>query len=206
MVRLGTEYGGWWVPTQLLQPGAVAYCGGVGEDISFDLELVARGLEVHAFDPTPKAITYIRDYPSLPRGFHFHAMGWYGERARLKFYAPADETHASYSAVNLQSTTSFVWGEVDTVAAIADRLGHADIDIVKMDIEGVAHEVVDDILRHGPRCRCLCVEFDQPVQLRRVLRTVRSLRRAGYRVAHIEGWNFTFVPRPGAERYKRSSI
>src|SRR5262245_22754337 len=39
LVRLGSAGCGWWVPADVVVPGAVAYCAGAGEDITFDLEL-----------------------------------------------------------------------------------------------------------------------------------------------------------------------
>src|SRR5690242_8717937 len=55
LVELGTPgYGSWIVPLGLLGPASVCYLAGAGEDISFDLELVARcRCPVHLFDPVP---------------------------------------------------------------------------------------------------------------------------------------------------------
>src|SRR5579863_6634477 len=38
--KLGVGAGGWFVPTRLIQEGWIVYSGGVGEDITFDLELI----------------------------------------------------------------------------------------------------------------------------------------------------------------------
>ncbi len=43
LVRLGSPGGGWWVPESVVRAGAVAYCAGAGEDVTFDLELHRRG-------------------------------------------------------------------------------------------------------------------------------------------------------------------
>lgn len=192
LVRLGTEYGGWWVPRSLLVPGAIAYCGGLGEDASFDLELAARGLLVWAFDPTPKAIAYAAGLEREPN-FSFVPVGWAEQPGVIRFYAPADPDHASYSAVNLQGSSSWVDAPVDTVPACAERLQHTRVDILKMDIEGLAHTVVRSCLESPLEVGCFCVEFDQPSSTAELLRTVRRLSRRGYRVAKVEGWNYTFV-------------
>src|SRR5437660_1619055 len=62
VAKLGTNYGGWVVSTSLLrytaQPIVMSF--GVGDDISFDLELIRRyQAKVFAFDPTPKAIAWV---------------------------------------------------------------------------------------------------------------------------------------------------
>ena len=35
--KIGTDYGGWVVPTSLIDRDWVCYSGGVGEDIAFDV-------------------------------------------------------------------------------------------------------------------------------------------------------------------------
>ena len=72
----GTRYRGWVIPITLLARDAICYCAGVGEDISFDLELAKRfKCQVFAFDPTPRAIEHIRQNASdLPR-FRFFDYG-----------------------------------------------------------------------------------------------------------------------------------
>lgn len=59
--KYGSQYGGWVVPVGILDHSSVCYCAGVGEDVSFDLALIKKfGCEVLAFDPTPRAIEYVR--------------------------------------------------------------------------------------------------------------------------------------------------
>ena len=54
LVRLGTDYGGWWVPRDLLGPESVCFCAGVGTDVSFDVALIETfGCTVLGIDPTP---------------------------------------------------------------------------------------------------------------------------------------------------------
>ena len=57
MERLGTIYGGWFVPKDIeLNENSIVYSGGVGEDISFDL-LVSDKYDSNIFliDPTNRA-------------------------------------------------------------------------------------------------------------------------------------------------------
>lgn len=52
MLELGSSYGGWVVPGQLIRPGWTCYCVGAGGDVSFDLELIRRyGATVRAVEP-----------------------------------------------------------------------------------------------------------------------------------------------------------
>ena len=40
--KLGTSYGGWIVPTDMINKDAICYCAGAGEDISFDCILAEQ--------------------------------------------------------------------------------------------------------------------------------------------------------------------
>ncbi|MGY1797731.1 MULTISPECIES: FkbM family methyltransferase [unclassified Blastococcus] len=199
-MRLGSAYGGWWVPQTALRPGAVAYCGGAGEDITFDAALIDMGLTVRTFDPTPRAVEHVRTHgPASPR-FQFFPVGWWDEVETIRFYSPADPSHVSHSAVNLQKTKDFFEAKVSPIWKLAADLGDANIDILKMDIEGAEYRVIDSLLTRGPLPEVLCIEFDQPQPLRGLLRTVRRLTRKDYSLLHIDGWNYTFVRASGDRR------
>lgn len=54
--KIGSSYGGWIVPIQLIKPDWIFYSAGVGEDITFALGIIERfSCHVFAFDPTPRA-------------------------------------------------------------------------------------------------------------------------------------------------------
>ena len=62
MRRFGTEYGGFYYPSELtgLSSSSVLYCVGAGEDVSHDVEVAHKtGAAVHIFDPTPRAIEHV---------------------------------------------------------------------------------------------------------------------------------------------------
>jgi FkbM family methyltransferase len=192
--RIGTDYGGWTVPTTLVTSDSVCYAAGVGEDISFDLGMAERfGCTVHAFDPTPRAATYVATKAANTDKFVFHDYGLWSADTTIKFYAPQNPNGVSHSAVNLQGTSSYFEGPVRRLGSIMSELQHDHIDVLKMDIEGAEHEVLNDMLASNIDVRVLAVEFDQPDPLLNTLGMVRRLRAHGYQPVAVDRWNVTFV-------------
>ena len=204
IIRYGNDYGGWYLPRELIRPDWVVYDFGVGYDISFDEALLAQhGCEIHAFDPTPRAIAFMGEQP--PRGFDFHRVGVWDEDTTLKFWPPRFDDYESYSALNLHGTSEYVECEVKTVRALQRELGHERIDLIKMDIEGAEQRVIPYLLAEGIFPTVLCVEYDQAADVlsRQSLQTFtashrlhRGLRRAGYQLIYKGGWNTTYLLEP----------
>ncbi len=94
---LGRGDGAWVVPIDLIGPGSICYCVGVGADISFDVELAKRGANVFCFDPTPRSIEYMKHAEYDRERITFKPIGVWRENAELKFYAPMTSTSVNYS-------------------------------------------------------------------------------------------------------------
>lgn len=193
LVRIGSDYGGWWVPSQILDADSTCYCAGVGTDVSFDLGLIERfGCRVWAWDPTPKAIDWIASQ-RLPDRYVFAPVGLAGAAGERRFYAPKNPDHISHSTKNLQRTTDYFTGRVDTVKGLMSSLGHDRLDLLKLDIEGAEHETIRSMLGDGITPTVVCVEYDQPEPLTWARRTTAALRSAGYKLVKVEAANLTFV-------------
>ena len=66
VTMLGTDYGGWIVDLDMIPQGSTVISAGVGEDISFDLELINRySCRVIGIDPTPKSHKFIQSQEEL---------------------------------------------------------------------------------------------------------------------------------------------
>lgn len=194
--KIGSGYGGWTVPTNLIRPDWICYCGGVGEDIAFDLELIARfGCRVFAFDPTPRAIAHVEQQAVGVALFRFLPVGLWSEDRTLRFFAPRDPAHVSHSILNLQETSTYFDAKCRSLPSLMAELEHRRIDLLKVDIEGAEHEVVRSMLRQGIHPTVLCMEIDQPVPPFRFRRTIGQVLESGYKLVALDGWNFTFVTR-----------
>lgn len=195
MVRLGSSYGGWWVPQRVLDDTAVAYCIGAGEDISFDLELLANGLTVRTFDPTPRASSYVDSLNIRSESFSFVPVALWSGDVTLRLYAPRDPAHVSHSALNLQGTDEFLELPAITLATAISRFKDSHIDLLKLDIEGAEVEVIPGIAAMSDPPSVLCIEFDAARPYRRLLGLVRSLRSGGYRTVRCDRRNVVMLLR-----------
>ena len=197
--RLGSDYGGWVVCPRLISPDSLVYSVGVGEDISFDLAMIARfGVTVQAFDPTPEALAWI-SRQVLPAEFVFHPLGLASFDGIGRFVRPRPDYVSYRLASDGASDGEVVEGPVHRLVTITQTLGHTRIDVLKMDIEGAEYDVIIDLCADGVPVDQLLVEFHHrvgdPPSLERTRRAVRRLMAAGYMIFSISpnGWEYSFL-------------
>jgi FkbM family methyltransferase len=179
LVRLGSAQNGWYAPTDL-PAGALCYCIGVGRDASFDFELARMGGDVHSFDPTPPAVEYMQE--NNKGQVAFHPWGVLDKDASMRLYFPLSGDHGSYFIHDLHKTGKFYDVPCYQLSTIMKKLGHSDIHLMKMDIEGSWYEAIPNILASGIYPVFFEIEFDSPAPVWRVSKIVRDLHRHGYRL------------------------
>jgi FkbM family methyltransferase len=190
---LGTGDGAWPISLDLLPSRSVCYCVGVGLNASFDLALASRDYEVHSFDPTPKAKDYASRENLAEKGVHFHPLGLWNEQKVLRFYAPSNPLYPNYSVVDLHGTAECIEAQCETLEHIMAKFAHRKIALLKLDVEGSWPSILEHLLTSAIRPGQLCVEFDSPTSLAKILRMIRLLKDAGYTVAWFQRENFLFV-------------
>jgi FkbM family methyltransferase len=183
------------VPVGLLDERFVCYCVGVGDSVTFDLDLVERGCRVFAFDPTPESIEYMKTIEYDEDRLTFEPYGVWSENTTRRFYAPAANAKVNWSVVDLHSTGEYFTAECKTLSTIMAEHGHDRIDLLKLDVEGAWEPILESMLRDGIRPRILVVEFDSPTSIRKVRRMVARLDKAGFALAHFKAEDFLFVER-----------
>jgi len=188
--KLGSQAHGWYAPPDLPQ-GARCYCIGVGLDASFDFALAERGAEVHAFDPTPTAIAYM-ERENAAGTVTFHPWGVLDRDTTMRLHYPMNADHGSYFIHDLHGTGKFHEVPCHRMSTIMKKLGHREVYLVKMDIEGSWYEAVPDMLASGIRPLYVQIEFDSPAPVWRVAPVLRALSANGYRMALRAGDNTVF--------------
>jgi len=193
LVAAGERSGTWWFDPWRLGPRAVVYSFGIGDNLAFDRALADEyGANVHAFDPTPKSRAWLVRQPLPPR-LTVHDVGIAAFDGVQRFAAPAKERD-----VNFAPGVGALELPVKRYATLARELGHAQVDVVKIDIEGGEYEVLPDLLAHGPRFTQLLIEFHHGERGRTLADTLAALelvRSHGFQLAHISrrGLEFTLL-------------
>lgn len=222
LTRLGTDYGGWWVPESGLGKNDVVVSAGAGEDISFDVELSNRfGSQILVMDPTPRALAHfestkelvergkpapVNDDPNMLYdatastfdGMRYLNLGLWDKNTSIHFYSPANEKHVSHSIDNLHNTGGGFDAEVVRLEELMRRAKVDKITVLKMDIEGAEFAVIDDMLKGHIRPWYLLIEFHagqnklEKVAKFRTARYLKKLAKSGYRLVANRGWDYVF--------------
>jgi FkbM family methyltransferase len=198
---IGKGYGTWYVVPKLLKRGDLAFCFGLGREISFERALAEdHGMEVHAFDPTPHSLEWLAKQ-AIPASMVIHPLGIADIDGVLDFAPPAVDGHVSMSAVRqtAESGADRCRLEVRTLPTLLRTLQVGqEISVLKMDVEGSEYGVIRHMLKHDIRPVQLLVEFHHrfgeigPAETRRAADTLRDL---GYALVHVSpnGEETTFV-------------
>ena len=196
-VRLGDPGGRWSVVPDALGTGTV-YAFGVGTDISFERDLIARyGVTVHAFDPTPIALEWAASQ-RLPEGFLLHPYGVADFDGSARFAAPRKRKFVSFSLVRREGVGPAVEVPVHRVTTLIGMLHLPPPDVIKMDIEGAEYAVLPDVLASDLRPAQILVEFHhrwREVGARRTRAVLELLAASGYRIADVaeNGLEYVFL-------------
>lgn len=196
----------WPILANSLGPDSVVYSFGIGTNATFELGVAAEcGSHIFAFDPTPRSAAWAA-CQRFPLQFRFIEIGIAAKDGEIEFYAPADEDDISYSAYREDgSFRGSVRAPVRSLRSIMGMLGHARIDLLKMDIEGGEYDVVSELARDDIRPQQLLVEFHQgfygftPADTRQAVRTLQEL---GYKLFWVSdrGLEYGFVSSTGGRQ------
>ena len=188
----------WVVDPELINPHSVVYSFGVGEDMSFDMDLYDNhGCTVLLFDPTPRSIEYYSNQFSadIPTTFIFEEVGLSNHDGYLLMEQPERQEWVSYREVTTESDTT-IQCKVQKLKTIMESKGHSHIDLLKMDIEGSEFSVVEDMINDGIFPTQLLVEYherfdDYSVEDKE--KSVKLLVDNGYDIAWTNMQEFTFI-------------
>ncbi len=188
LMSLGSEYGCWTFCPTLINSGSVVYSFGVGEDISWDSGLIEKfGVLVHAFDPTPRAISFAKN-AGISGRFVMNPHGVHNIDGTLEFFMPENPQHVSLSYS--RKDTAPMQLPVKRLTTILAERGHQHIDVLKMDIEGSEYAVISELSSKPVPITQLLVEFHHGLHgfsWSDTETALEQLRQMGFILVHVSG-------------------
>ena len=150
----------WAIPAGSLAADAFVVSAGVGKDITFEQDLVARfGVRIILLDPSPTGIKTIANR-SLPCNIEFHALGLAAQAGSVSFGHPDRSEEGSFRKSNVDGGVSF---DCTTLQELMSQHNRSRIDLLKIDVEGFEYEIIDSILVQRSR-RAADLRGDPPQQ------------------------------------------
>ena len=179
--RLGTNYGGYLIPNEILSSDAsrTLISGGLGFDISFDVSLIEFGFEVIGIEPVQQSIDWVRSeirnlnisdrYSIIPK-----AISESGDF--VEFRPPMRAKNYNWWAIQSDSDVQLKRVRFPCVSVVdLYNMASAQSDIVigKFDIEGNEMQIIQTILNNGLKFSWLIIEMDYL----NLIRTINFPRR-----------------------------
>ena len=184
----------WPIYSEKLSSDSIVISGGVGQDISTELELVDTfGLHVDLFDPSPTGVATMELEQNQRPNIEYFPMGLAGKCGAVGFSEPVKSAEGSFTVNRDGGDLEF---NCTSLSAFANSRGYSLINLVKLDIEGFEYEVIEDLLENAPPVNQLCIEFhhfEEHISWRQTASALKLMGEAGFQVVHKAGSDFTLV-------------
>jgi len=209
LIRLGSGYGGWIIPDELLksQSRRVLISLGIGFDVSFDEELCLAGFDIVAVDPLLECIQFAKDRLSQFENCYFENVGVSNFEGTELFYSPRNLTHDSWSSINihgspLESAKGFPVTTIQNLMTKYKSGLDGEITYLKMDIEGAELKLIPEIVNLATTFDFLGIELDflslipffsikqRWLACKAARFHLRNLEKRGYALVHTDNFNF----------------
>jgi FkbM family methyltransferase len=198
LVDLGTAYGGWTIPTGLIDSSWTCYLVGAGGDISLDLELIRRYhvKAVRSFDAVREFVDRASADGAAEPAFSSHQAAIASADGPIRMQVSHDPQSQSVSAAGLYDSGNYIELPGRTLPSLMDELGDTTIDLLKIDIEGSEYELLPELDLNALGVKVFAIQLHHTGTVRDGRGLIQGLSRRGYEaVACRPAVKLTFVHR-----------
>lgn len=159
-------FGNYYLSDEMLGEHPVVFSVGVGQEISFDEALLARGpVSLHLVDPTPTSKAYV-EASHLSAGVTFDAVAVGDFDGEIELFVDdlegSADTTSSLSIHDRGYDAPSLRVPCRRVGTLMRQYGHEKIDVLKLDVEGAAIRVLRDCFSSGIFPPQIAAEFERP--------------------------------------------
>jgi FkbM family methyltransferase len=181
VARVGSDYGGWNLPTGLIGDGWTCYCAGAGGDVSLDLELISRfGATVRSLEPVAEFVDAAIEEAAGESRFSALQAAVATADGPLLMQRSHDVNSRSVSSVELYETSEYVELPGRTIGSLMTELGDERIELLKLDVEGAEYELMPTLDLRGLGVQVLGVQLHHVGSLREARELLGLIRRQGF--------------------------
>jgi FkbM family methyltransferase len=181
LIELGSAYGSWIMPGDVIDASWTCYLVGAGGDVTLDLELVRRyGVTARSFDPV---LDYVERATYDGRGeprFSAHHVAIVAADGPVRMQVTHDAQSGSLSAADLYDSHSYIEVPGRSLQTVMAELGDERIDLLKLDIEGSEYELFPKLDLENLGVKVLAVQLHHNGSVRAARRLMSALDEQGY--------------------------
>jgi FkbM family methyltransferase len=187
ILELGSDYGSWTIPTDPIDRGWICWCVGAGGDVSFERELLSRGVAmVRSFEPDEEYIGRIAVPVEDRSRFTAYQLAITPSDGPVRMQRTHIPGSRSLSPVDLYDTHEYVEMPGRSLRSLMDELGDERIDLLKVDVEGGEYELLPGLDLAGMGVRIFCTQLHHTGSVRQARELVAGVRGQGFRLVVVK--------------------
>ena len=144
-----------------IDENSIIYSFGLSNNINFELDLIKKTkCRVFCYDPTEISLNFFKKFNNP--NIIFKPIGIYNYDGLIKFYLGGKEGDTSGSICShlKDDTQIHRYYQCKRLSSLMKSNNHFHIDVLKLDIEGVAIDVINDFISENIFPKQICAEFE----------------------------------------------